>query len=53
MVYYEPVKVTIDVSGLAKVIINMVERYHNIFEFIITDQGLLILSKFCSHYATS
>ena len=37
MVYYEPVKVTIDAPGLAEVIINMVVRYHGVLESIVTD----------------
>ncbi len=39
MVHYEPVKVTIDAPGLAKVIINMVVRHHGVPESIVTDQG--------------
>ncbi len=37
IVYYMSVKVTIDVSGLAKVIINMVLYSHDIFKSIVTD----------------
>ncbi len=47
-IYYESVKVTIDVSGLAKVIIIMVVCHHGVPESIITDQDLLFTSKFWS-----
>ena len=37
MVYYKPVKVTIDVSGLVKVSINVVVKYHNLPDLIVTN----------------
>ncbi len=37
MVHYELVKVIIDAPGLAKVIINIVVRYHGVLELIMTD----------------
>ncbi len=37
MVYYEPIKVTINTLGLAEVIINVVERHHKVPESIVTD----------------
>ncbi len=37
MVYYVPVKITIDASGLAEVIINVVVRHHEVMESIVTD----------------
>ncbi len=46
MVYYEPVKVTIDAPGLAKVIIDVVVHHHRVPESIVTDQDLLFTSKF-------
>ncbi len=48
MVYYIPVKVTIDAPGLAKVIINVIMSYHRVPESIVTDQGSLFSSKFWS-----
>ena len=48
MVYYEPIKVTIDRPGLREVIINMVIHYYGVLESIVTDQGLLFISKFWS-----
>ncbi len=46
MVYYELVKVTIDALGLIEVIIDMVVYHHGVLESIVTDQGLLFISKF-------
>ena len=37
MVHYKPVKVTINVSNLAKVIINVVVRDHGLLELIVTN----------------
>ena len=48
MVYYEPVKITIDTPGLAKVIIDVVVRHHGLFDSIVTDRGSLFISKFWS-----
>ena len=46
MVYYKLVKVTIDIPGLVKVIINMIICYHGVPESIIMDQNLLFTLKF-------
>ena len=48
MVHYEPVKITIDASGLAEVIINVVVRYHGFPDSIVTDRVSLFTSKFWS-----
>ena len=48
MVHYEPVNVTIDVPGLAKVSIDVVVRHHGLPDLIVTDRGLLFISKFWS-----
>ncbi len=48
MVYFKPVKVTIDVSGLAKVIIDVVVHHYGVPKSIVTYQGLLFTSKFWS-----
>ena len=48
MVHYEPVKITIDVPGLTKVIINVVVRHYGLPDSIITDRGSLLTSKFWS-----
>ncbi len=46
MVYYELVKVTIDASGQAEVIIDVVVCHHGVPESIVTDRGLLFMFKF-------
>ncbi len=48
MVHYVPVKVTIDVLGLAEVIFDVVVRHHGVLESIVMDRGLLFTSKFWS-----
>ena len=48
MVYYKPVKVTIDDPGLVEVIINVVVRHHGLPDLIVTNWGLLFTSKFWS-----
>ena len=35
MIYYKPIKVTINILALAKIIIDMVICYHGIFESIV------------------
>ena len=47
MVHYKPVKVTINASGLAKVIIDMVVWHHVLPDLIVTDRGVFT-SKFWS-----
>ena len=46
MINYKLVKVIIDILGLAKVIINVVVRYHIVPKSIIKDQNLLFILKF-------
>lgn len=46
MVNYELVKVIIDILGLAKVIIDVVIRYHNLFKSIVSNCGSVFNSKF-------
>ena len=46
MIHYASVKITIDISGLAKVIIDVVMRHYKIPESIVTDRGLFFTSKF-------
>lgn len=48
MVHYKTLKTIIDAVGLAKIIINMIVRYHSFFKSIISDRGLLFISKFWS-----
>ena len=37
MVYYKPVKVIINGSSLAEIIINLIIKYHGLFNSIIND----------------
>ena len=46
MVHYEPVKVTIDALGLAKVILDVVVWHHGLFNSVVSDRGSLFISKF-------
>ena len=48
MVHYELIKITIDVPGLAKVILNIVVWHHGLPDSIVSDRGLLFTSKFWS-----
>ena len=48
MVYYEPVKITINAPSLAEVIINVVVCHHGLSNSIVTDKGSLFTSKFWS-----
>ena len=48
MVHYEPVKITINVPGLAEIIINIVISHHGLPDFIVTDKGSLFTLKFWS-----
>lgn len=47
MVYYKPVKITLDALGLAEVLLDVVLQYHGLPDSIMTDKGLLFTSKFC------
>ena len=46
MMHYEPIKVIIDTPGLAKVIIDVVVRYHCLSDSIISDRKAIFTSKF-------
>ena len=48
MVYYEPIKVTIDAMGFVEIIIDMILRHHSLLDLIVTDRGSLFTSKFWS-----
>ena len=48
MIYYEPVKISINALGMAKVIINVVVRHHGLPDLIVTNRGSLFTSKFWS-----
>ena len=46
MVYYKPVKVTIDAPELAEVILDVVIWHHGLPDSIVIDRGSLFTSKF-------
>ena len=48
MVNYKPVKVTINASGLAEVIIDIVVRHHGLLDSIVSDRGTVFTLKFWS-----
>ena len=48
IVYYKPVKITIDALSLAEVIIDVVIRHYGLPDLIVTDRGLLFTLKFWS-----
>ena len=48
MVYYKPVKVTLDTPGLAKVILDIVVQHHGLSDSIVTDKVSLFTLKFWS-----
>ena len=48
MVYYKPVKITINIPSQVEMIINMLVCYYRVPKSIIMDQNLLFTSKFLS-----
>ncbi len=48
MVHYEPVKITINAPGLAKIILDIVVRHNDLPNLIVNDQGSVFTSKFWS-----
>ncbi len=48
MVYYKPVKITIDVPGPVEVIIDVVVHHYGVPKSIVKDRGSLFSSKFWS-----
>lgn len=46
IIHYKPLKIIIDTLRLGKVITNIVIYYYGISELIVTDSGLLFISKF-------
>ena len=48
MIHYEPVKITLDASGLTEVIIVVVVRHHGLLDSIVTNLGSLFALKFWS-----
>ena len=50
MVNYKLVTIIFDALGLTKIIINIVVRYHNFSNFIITNQGFFLSQNSGHHY---
>ena len=48
MVYYKPVKITIDAPGLTKIIIDVVVKHHGLSDSIVINRESLFTSKFWS-----
>ena len=48
MVYYTPIKITLNAPGLAKVIIDVLVRHHGLSDLIVINWGSLFTSKFWS-----
>ena len=48
MIYYKHIKVTINALGLIEIIINVIVRYHDFSDSIVTNQGSFFISKFWS-----
>ncbi len=48
IVHYKPVKVTIDISALAEIIIETVVRHYRLPDSIVSDWGSVFTSKFWS-----
>ena len=46
IIYYKPVKITINASKQAKVIINLIIWHYNLLNLIVTNKSLLFTSKF-------
>ena len=46
MMHYKPVNIIINTPGPAKVIINIVVRYYDLSDSIISDRGAIFMSKF-------
>ena len=51
MINYKPVKVIIDIPNLAKVIINVVVRYHDLLDLIVTNK-IFFSSQNSGYYYT-
>ena len=50
MVYYKPVKMTINARSLAKIIIDIIVWHHSLPDLIVTNKGLLFTLKFWSSF---
>ena len=48
MLYYKPVKVTIDAPGLREIIFNVIVRHYSLPNSIVSDWSAIFISKFKS-----
>ena len=46
IIYYKPIKITINALGFTEVIIDMIMRYHSFPDLTVTNRGLLFISTF-------
>ena len=46
MVHYDPVKITIDASGLAEITLDVVVQHHGLLDSILSDRSSLFIFKF-------
>lgn len=46
MIYYEIVKVTIDVSGLTEIMMDVIIKYYGLGNLIISNYDLIFISEF-------
>lgn len=45
-IYYKPIEIMIDIAKIDKVIINMIVRYYDLSNSIMTDKELIFTSNF-------
>ena len=48
IIYYKPVKITFNIPGLAKVIIDVIVHHHGLLNLIVTNKSSFFISKFWS-----
>lgn len=46
MVYYKSIKITINILGLATIMINIIVQPHGFFDSIISNYGMIFIFKF-------
>lgn len=50
IIYYELIKITINTHDLIEIIIDMIIQYHSLFDLIVSDWGMVFISKFWSSF---
>lgn len=51
MIYYKPIKITIDVPELAKIIIDVIIRHHGFLYLIVINKGFFLLWNYNYYFA--